>query len=250
MADDEDASIMTLKVCGLTSRYVSNGSDGQYLDRSCEPCPEEAPYSGGFQSAECIPCDQLPQEISSTLKPCEKEVVVEEPEPEPEPDTEDDDSQKTKYRRYKRLRPLEEDEFDWNPLLIFFAILVPFLLLFICITCYCKAQRRKKKEQLAKASLKASRSANRLDTYSSQQSRYETENDLLPTDGNYVKQSVDDKAVAWKLDKDEHIDQQENLRQRCSIKRVDTDGTEKAATERNLVEEPIKAEQVDVELGR
>ena len=48
MANDEDASIMTVKVCGLTSRYVSNGGEGEYLDRSCEPCPEEAPYSGGF----------------------------------------------------------------------------------------------------------------------------------------------------------------------------------------------------------
>ena len=62
---------------------------------------------------ECIPCNQLPQNISSNFKSCEKEVVVEEPEPEPKPDTEEDDSQKIKYRLYKRLRPLEEDAFDW-----------------------------------------------------------------------------------------------------------------------------------------
>ena len=134
MADEEDSDIMTLKVCGSTSRYVSSGDDeDDYLDRSCEPCPEEAPYSGGFQSTECIPCDQLPQEIFANFKQCEKEEVIEEPEPEPV--TEEDKP----LRRYKKLRPLEEDEFDWQPIIIFVLILFPILLLYICITCYCKA---------------------------------------------------------------------------------------------------------------
>ena len=62
---EEDASadsseIMTVKMCSLTERYVSGTT---YLSRKCEACPSKAPYSGGFQSTQCIPCSQLSEDI-------------------------------------------------------------------------------------------------------------------------------------------------------------------------------------------
>ena len=86
MADGEDAEIMTLKVCSLTSRYLTNGGGNEYLDRECKQCPAETPYSGGLQSEECLPCSQVPQELLDHFKLCGQEVVVEDPDPEPEED--------------------------------------------------------------------------------------------------------------------------------------------------------------------
>ena len=47
--------LMTTKSCNLTSKYVH----GSYTDRYCEPCPPDAPFSGGFKSKECYTCDWL-----------------------------------------------------------------------------------------------------------------------------------------------------------------------------------------------
>ena len=44
----QETEIHTFKSCSITERYVPNG--GQFEGRSCEPCPADAPYSGGFAS--------------------------------------------------------------------------------------------------------------------------------------------------------------------------------------------------------
>jgi len=41
-------TISTFKSCDLASRYVQATEGDEYEGRSCEPCPEDKPYSGGL----------------------------------------------------------------------------------------------------------------------------------------------------------------------------------------------------------
>ena len=140
--------IETTKACNLTSRYEPIPRSMQrslkeptYESRRCVPCPFEAPFSGGFQNTECRTCEwlfsyniiafnKIPQCADPSYIP--PEPIIEPMKPE---DIEEDERTET-FRFYADYEPLEKEEFDATPYLVFLAIVLPILAIF-CIVTFC-----------------------------------------------------------------------------------------------------------------
>lgn len=146
MAEMDGAMIQTVKMCDLNSRYVQTNDDS-YFGRSCVPCPENKPYSTGFQSTECLSCGLISDDAVYEILCKDYEP---EPTTEPEPELEPVEEPVKKERRYKTLKPLAEPDFDPQALIVFSLILFPILFIYICITCICKSQRNKRRPLLSR----------------------------------------------------------------------------------------------------